>query len=293
MLEAGTLTLLFKHQGATLRLFGITRHSEPRNVSDLLINGLQCLFIKDLNIEQSCEWPCKLIVQNRETLQHLRLGVLTTVAQDYAIHPRPGQHTLPGSFSEMAKEALPASEREAMPKLSLKTLGLYGLNLENIVGGAIGLEIDFNSLTTLRLGSCSGLNQAFARLMGDNGSQNASSLKLMTFVVRYENGDQAFAQHLTAFLTSFAGLRHLVVLLDGQSQTMRKEPILEMHGKTLQSLVWEERTRPRKDAKKETSLSLKNSTLGLISMKCRSLRVLGLAMRWDEIIKSTTHIIKR
>ena len=286
-LEAATLTLLFKHQGATLHSFGITRHSEPWNISNLPKAGLQILKIRDLNIEQRCEWLSELIIQSRETLWYLHLGVLSKVAQDYAVDPRPGQHTLPGSFADMAKEALPASEGEAMPKMSLKILGLSGLNLEDIVGGAIGLEIDFNILTALTLESCSGLNQAFARLIGDNGSRNASSLKLTNFSVRQEDGDHEFAQHLTDFLTSFAGLIHLCVLLDGQSQAMRKEPILEMHGKTLQSLVWEERRRPRKDTKIDTSF-ISYTTLDVISRKCQSLRALGLPVRWEAIAKSTT-----
>lgn len=282
MLEAATLTLLFKHQGATLRGFCITRYSEPQNVSDLLINGLQNLSIRDLNIEQKCEWPSRLIIQNRETLRYLHLGVLSTVAQEYAMNPRPSQHTLPSSFAEVAKKALPASEREAMPKMFLNTLGLYGLNLENIVGGATGLEVDFNSMTSLRLESCSGLIVAFDLLLQNDGSQTAtlSALKLTSFFVRHENGGQKFAQQLTAFLTSFTGLKHLGLLLQGQCQAMSKAPILEMHGKTLQTLVWDERKGSRHDTTGDPSLFGKDNNLKLISLKCPNLTALGLPVGW-------------
>lgn len=282
--KPSTLALLLKHQGATLRGLHVTQYSEPQGSSSLLMQGLQSLSITDLNIEQRCEWPSKLIAQNRNSLRHLHLGVLTTLAQNYASVHRPSRKGFPASFAEIAKDALPASEREVVPTLSLQTLGLHSLNFENVVGGALGLEVDFSNMTTLKLRSCSGLDEAFAILMG-NVSQNArpSALKLTTFTLRHEDGGQDFVQNLTAFLTSFTGLEHLRLLLEGQRRATSKVPILEKHGETLQTLVWDERRRLRKNINEDNSLFLNgNNNFRLIARKCPNLKALGLSMRWGR-----------
>ena len=254
------------------------------------MKGLQHVVITDLNIGQRCEWPSKLIVQNCDTIRHLHLGVTSTVVQNYAIHSRPGEYELPASFGEMAKEELAAFEQDMMRLLSPETLGLYGLNFVNVVEGALGLQIDFGSMTSLRLESCSGLNEAFRILMGHDASQNAtlSALQLNSFLVRQEGVDQAFAQHLTAFLTSFTGLNHLGLLLEGHTHSMRKAPILEKHGKTLRTLIWDERRRPRKDTSEVTSLSTRdNNNLNLIAYKCPNLKALGLSVGWESLRYAT------
>ena len=243
------------------------------------------MVIRDLNIEQRCEWPARLIAQNRDSLRHLYLGIISVVAQYYTIHPGPSEFRLPTSLEEMAKDTLPANERQIMWTLSLETLGLYGLNFDDVVIGALGFKIDFGSMTNLRLESCSGLNEAFALLMGNDVPQNAtlSWLKLTSFFVRHEDPGQAFAQYLAAFLTSFTGLKHLGLLLEGKSQAMSKAPILEMHGKTLQTLIWDERERPRKDTKTDTSSVSRGDNLELISRKCPNLTALGLSVLWGFI----------
>lgn len=273
------------HQSATLRGLGLSRYSEPQNVSSLLIEGLQHLVITDLNIQRKCEWPSRLISQNRNTLRHLKIGVMNTVVRDYAIHNFLSHHELPSSFAECAKEELPVSERETMPTLSLETLSLYGLNLENVVGGALGLDIDFNSMTGLRFESCSGLTQAFALLMGNGGAQKTKLGSLKSFILRHEDGSQAFAQHLIAFLICLPGLSHLSILLDRCSKAIRTEQILGVHGKTLQTLIWEQRTGPRADTKSNTSV-FRNSNLKYISLNCPNLKALGLAIDWPSINRS-------
>ncbi len=281
-LETSKLALLLKNQGTTLSGLSITRYSEPQNVSSLLVGGLQRLAITDLNTEQSCEWPSKLIAHNRSTLRHLCLGIKNTIAREYATYSPPNRGGFPGSFAEAVKGVLPANEQVLMPMLSLETLVLYGLNLEEVATGALGLMIDFNCITVLKLDSCHGLEDAFPLLMGnDFQSASQSVLRLTSFFVRHKDSSQNFAQHLATFLTSFTGLRKLVLLLEGQNQAMSKAPILEKHGKTLQKLVWDERRGPRNDTKTDTFLHLKDNNLLLISVKCPNMMALGLPMRWD------------
>lgn len=282
MLEISTLELLLKHQGAKLCRLQVTRYSEPQNASSLLVAGLQRLDIFDLNTEEGCEWPSKLIVHNHNTLRRLHLGVRSKVARENPGDMRTIQHRLPTSFAKWAKEASIASEWEEMPTLSLQTFGLHGLNLENVMEGALGLEINFSSLTSLILASCSGLDQGFALLTGHDGSQKTKLSALKCLTVRHEDGSQLFARHLTAFLTSLFGLNHLCVMLDGCGSAVFQEEILDVHGKTLRTLVWEERSGPRTYAHVDTSLRCWGQ-LGQVFRKCRNLRVLGLSFHWRSI----------
>ena len=241
-----------------------------------MVEGLQSLVISDLNIDQKCEWPSRLIIQNRKTLKDLSLGISSTIAQ-CSIQDRLN-HKLPISFAETAKETL-ASEPE-MEMLSLKSLALSGLNLADIVGrGALGFHIDIKILTALDVKSCSGLDEALTVLVGTDAS-TLSAFKLTSFSLRHEEESPAFAQNLTVFLTSFTGLKHLRLLIEGQRRALNKGPILEMHGKTLRTLVWDERSGPRKGTNSDTALFLKDNGLGLVSQKCPKLIALGLCVRW-------------
>lgn len=276
-LEVSTLALLFKHQSAALRELNIPQYEEPQSISGLMVEGLQSLVISDLNIDQNCEWPYGIIMQNRNTLKNLGLGVLSKIAR-CSIQDRLN-HKLPISFAGTAKETLLASEPE-MEMLSLKSLELSGLNIADIVGrGVLGFQIDIKILTALELKSCSGLNEALTVLVGRDAS-TLSAFKLASFSLRHEEENPAFAQNLTVFLTSFTGLKHLRLLIEGQRRALNKGPILEMHGKTLQTLVWDERSGPRKGTNTDTALFLNSNNLNLVSQKCPELTALGLCIRW-------------
>ena len=230
-------------------------------------------------------------MHNRKTLKHLHLGILSTIAR-CPNQNRPN-HGLPTSFTEKAKRALPPSDPE-MGTLSLENLGLYGRDLGHVVGGAVGFQIDIKILTALRVESCSGLNEAFTVLVGNDNS-TLSALKLTSFFLRHEEGSLTFAQNLTLFLTAFTGLKHLTLLIDGQRHVdaMGKASILEMHGETLLTLVWDERSGPRQRSKtsKDTAVFArfsKNDDLGLISQKCPNLTALGLCIRWESHIGGST-----
>lgn len=292
MLETSTLALLLERQSATILTLCVTRYSEPQDASSLLVGGLESLEISDLNVEQTCEWPARLIALNCHTLRYLTLGVMSKVARNYAIHPDPIQIELPTSFAEWASVELSASEQEidgGMPTVSLDALSLYGLNLKKVVGGTIGLEIDFSTLTALELNSCSGLDEAFALFMGHDGAQKTKLGALKGFYLRHEDGSPGFAQCLTDFLTSLVGLNHLSILLDRCSGVIYQEQILGGHKKTLRTFVWDERSGPRNDARSDTSL-VQKGLLKHVSLGCPNLEALGLSIDWPNIAKSSTGI---
>ena len=74
---------------------------------------------------------------------------------------------------------------------------------------------------------------------------------------------------------------------------MSKAPVLEKHGKSLQTLVWDDRRRPRKDTNEDTSLFLRGNNLNLIAQKCPNLRALGLSMRWGIPQSATAQPVVR
>lgn len=167
------------------------------------------------------------------------------------------------------------------------------MDVRTVVAGALGLEIDFTSLTALRLESCSGLDEVMADFVGKD-PQRATPFRLTSLFVRHELGSEAFAQHLTAFLTSFAGLPHLSLLLEGHGRAVRKAPILEMHGKTLHTLVWDERERSRKDTKTDTALVPNDNSLGIVPQYCPNLTALSLSITWGRFPRSASiHLLVR
>lgn len=121
-LGAGTLALLLEHQRARLRGLRVARYLEPQDVSSLLLGGLQQLVLTDLNVEQECEWPFRLIVRNRDSLRDLYLGVVGYCAHHYAMSDRPSQ---PGPQSPTAKAiaVIFGSELQMVRMSSLETLG--------------------------------------------------------------------------------------------------------------------------------------------------------------------------
>ena len=261
------------------------------------MGGLQYLAITDLNLDKRNEWPARLIAQHRNTLLHLRLGTMNSVARAYAenILTRydPSRwYMLPTSFRPAKMKGSRAVGPETKPVLSLRTLSLYGLSAEKVLRGAFGFEIDFKSLTSLRLASCCTVESAFALLMGKNGSPNASSsaIKLSSFFIRHEGRGHSLARHVKAFLLSFTGLKHLTLLLEwGESgRAMNKAPILDMHGKSLQTLVWDERTGPRKALGASSSVCSSNN-LRLVLDKCPNLTTLGLPVNWEPHGSNAIH----
>ena len=283
-LEAGTLALLLRHHRP--RGLHVARYAEPQAVSGLVVEGLRRLILTDVNVEKRCEWPYQLIVRNRNSLRELHLGAMAYGAYHYAVSCRSARQGL--TFTrKKGKEAVFGSQGQMVRLPSLESLGLCGLDVGTVVAGALGLEIDFAGLTALRLESCSGLNGVLADIVGRD-TQRATPLRLTSFVLRHERANEAFTQHLTAFLTSFAGLRHLVLLVEGHPRAMCKAPILETHGKTLQTLVWDERKGPRLDTRSDTALVPNDNSLHGISQHCPNLTALGLSIKWGRFPRSTT-----
>lgn len=194
-------------------------------------------------------WAANVIAKNAETLHHLSLGFTTLIAREFA-HGRPLRSTRRSALLALALKRTSKPDLEPLIHLSLKSLSLDCLDLEKVIRGEMTLEIDFRNITELRLESCSGLSQAFSIFMGQADSSKLALRALQDLFVRVEDPDPYFSTSLERFLTSVRGLTHLQVLIEKLEEPQGLEPNLEsivkVHGKTLSTLVWDERGGPEK-----------------------------------------------
>lgn len=286
-LDASTLNLLFGRQAASLQIFSCNRYSSSCDSSGSVIEGIRRLSFEGMDFDRGgCKWAATMIVESAETLDYLALGFKTRIAQDFALKIHPPYDQMSTSFAADVQDVLSESDLEPLIHLSLKSLQLCGLDLGDLVRGKMALDIDFNNISELRLESCPGLIEAFSLLTGQGKSSKLALNALEDLFVRLENPDPNFSASLESFLTSVRGLTHLQVLIDKAPGPIDQdlEPILKYHGKTLKSLVWDERRGPRKHLDECTSLlSTKFGNLRVISRNCPFLTNLGIPLDWDTI----------
>ena len=235
----------------------------------------------------SCAWAASMLSKNAESLDYLHLGAINRIAHEYARQRRPPNDVISRSLANEIKKLLSKIGPDRLIHLSLDSLTLCGLNFEKVLCGEIGLDIDFNNLTTLELESCTGIAQAFNLLVDQKDSPKLALGALECFCLRLEQPVQTFSAGLETFLTSLRGLTHLSVLIDGASASQNLKPILKVHGESLHALVWDERRGPRTQLGVSTSLlSTKVGNLKIISHYCRVLQVLAIPLYWEAISRS-------
>ena len=241
--------------------------------------GIRQLSVEGMDPDTGgCEWAARMIVENADTLDHLNLGSYVGIARDFAVRRAPRHDEMGTSLATAVKGALSESGQEPLIRLSLESLYLCGLDLGGLIRGEMALDIRFSNIFELRLESCPGLSQAFSLLMGQGGSSKLNLSALQDLFIRLEDPDPNFSASLESFLTHIRGLTHLQVLIDRALDLQDLKPILEVHGKTLRTLVWDERRRPR--------ISLFWSQFGnlrVVSKNCPSLQVLAIPLDWETI----------
>lgn len=287
-LDVSTLKLLFERQEASLQFLSCNRLSSSCDVLGSVIEGIRQLYVESMDPDLGgCEWAARMIVENAETLDRLYLGFCTHIAHDFALNRDPLHFQMTTLFAYAMKKALPGSDQKRQISLSLEYLGLCGLDLGDLVRGELALDIDFTNITELRLESCSGLSQAFTLLAGQGVSPKLALGALKDLFVRLENPESNISTSLESFLTSIHGLTHLQVLIDDCLAVQNLEPILQVHGETLCTLIWDERNGPRRSLKVSNSmLSTKLGNLRVVSKHCHYLAVLGLPLDWEAISSS-------
>ena len=293
-LDVSTLRLLCARQEASLRTLFCTRNNSTIQNSGSIFGALHSLSVESMDLDsRSCWWEARMIIKNATTLNHLRLGSISRIAHDFALKRRPECDDMSVVFLRSIANNL-VNLNLSDVRLSLRSMHLCALNLQIVLQGEMALDIDFTKITQLRLESCPELSQAFSILVNPAVPSSIALGALKDLFIRLEDPDAQFSNSLKSFLISIPGLIHLRVLIDNALADQDLEPILEIHGKTLRTLVWDERRGPRTRLDTCTSwLSTDLKTLKILSQKCRSLTTLGMALDWEAMSRPRRQVTKQ
>lgn len=174
-------------------------------------------------------------------------------------------------------------EKDKKPvKSSIRVLRLSSFDLDAILIHPRPF-IDFTKLTSLLLESCAGLESGLARL-----KSIASLPELCSLTIRTELSCDQLLSSLESFICSLSGLTDLCLLLEGGLEEVKLEELLEVHGKTLRTLVIETRIGPRRSTARTTSTQPKrhatHSYISEISSHCPNLVELGVTIDWKMFL---------
>lgn len=257
--------------------------------------GLESLTTKSINL--AVDYLRTLILVQGDTMKSLCLGAESDVLRDYQesnqnslLRRQEYVDTLVDSLDPHDDD----EDQDYSPWLMLQELQLVGLDVCKIIKPA-SLFLDLHSLTSLTLETCLGLETALDMLAtkkNKSGLPLRSGLRLHYFSLRHEASNQQFRARLIDFLSAIQGLTHLLVLLENSDRSRPDDldPILAVHGQSLRSLVWDERSGKR-DLFVPSEETYKPSYLRLatIATHCPNLVELGISMDWRDFTKKGSH----
>ena len=271
---------MLKQQGAsiqTLNLEGYIPYQGESNLANIANPKLTALSMTELNVKSR---SVELRLMVFQSLRHLRLGVEATLAY---------QHAKYGSLSHdgvSIRFKCDATQRSSISDglfERLESLSLVGVDFNDLTSGQRNPAVDLSRLSMLTLESCVGLESAFFTLV-DPGKR---MMRLHTLAIRQDEVSDEFVDRLKDFLLSLTPLAHLQILLENCECSVDLDEILQVHGKRLQTFVYDERTGSRNDTRRDTIPCWHNyRTLMLVSKHCPELKALGILFDWEEIVEN-------
>lgn len=244
-----TLSLLLKHQGASMHTLNFKAYNGPWKRAYLAkpeMEGLTTLCVPELN-DQHGEWPFDLVAKNHKSLRRLQIGSEVDFALEYAAAGYFDSDEIIRSektvdiAERLYRKFDDLNEPSLSPRsLRLESLSLVGLDVSILATASVEPVIDFSSLGMLTLESCAGLAAAFPLLIGSGAGRlkARSKFRLHTLVIRHENTTDEFQQEFETFLLSLKPLTNLHVLVEGSYEVaFELREVLKLHGKRLRSLI--------------------------------------------------------
>ena len=292
-MESATVYLLFERHSASIKHLSMARVQEMETIWDRS-KVIETLELTSLNRSASCHLPAELIVSNANTLKQLHLGNNVNLAKAYVAHHsiQSAQTVNASDFATYLKSGVVALRRSLTVLPCLQQLTLTGFDVDQVALGSLGVRLCLHSLKSLILESCSGVEQAFISMLECThcNSGNSGNLQLEALKIRHENATPLFQEYLWDFLKGFSGLKRLELMLEGPSHMppAHIQSIFRVHGRTLSTLLWDQRTGPRTSVNSDTSLS-HHSLLGLVARKCPKIQELGLNINWSRMLSSQGH----
>lgn len=293
-----TIEILLKCHGTTLREFQIEKYSEyPPVPYTLPAPSLECLHMRSLAFDVDISWSTKFLVVHHGSLRHLQLGVESTLASIYTSGVMVWDTDMQPVSQRIYEGIEDAFSRFHGPQethgFTFDTLSLSGLDLGVIFNAKNKYLPGLSDLTALVLESCSGVSQTFQDLLGPVALRvPPAGIKLRSFSLRAKcdpSQMQDFKADLEAFLCSFQGLRRLEVLLEGSQVPHDQSAILKAHGNSLETFIWDERSKCRAKIDHGASVIPGTGHLRAVSAACSNLTSLGLALQWKSFTSSSKY----
>lgn len=288
--EDFTLECLHEVQPENLTTFEMNTYAgDTVDWANFKIPSAKSFSLTSMNHETSGYWIAQAI-NSSPFLEHLCLGAESCAYRSYKDLYPDFHEDIDSVVNEMVdsmREILGFIEElsdEGPPYIycsDLTALDLKGLNVSKLFKADFTI-LNWQSLTSLTLESCRGIEHAFEFFAENfNLSSSSSHMRLKLFSIRHDSCDQDFRNQLVKFLVSIPGLINLSVLLETKRPLEDFEKVMSRHGKSLKTLLWDERKR-RQDAsfplRRTNPLSYHH--VDTIARCCPNLTELGLSLDW-------------
>ena len=295
-IEYGTIALLYNLHGATHSSFSIedtawgpNKDSPP--TSEWALEEIQARQIdRDLD-----HWlPC-LLSQASSTLRRLCIGRENYLVAAYKQRVKSDEDLEDQDFysNDLAAKLTRACEQwttEKTPIMTLDSLRLIAVNVIHFMNPAFRPIIAYDALVTLRIESCLGLNEFCQALTDDRTEQLRAKGVIFPYLkdlaVRAERVDNILMRCLKTILVLLQPLRQLFLLLEGHFKEEIIQKVLNRHGQSLQSLIWDEREASRSRGESRSIRTCSNH-LRVISKRCPRLEALGVRLIWSFLTDGT------
>lgn len=286
------LDALVQHQNSTLQELRVYELEAFWNSRGLIPENLQVLECRSV---LDGEALARIVKANCDTLKVLRVGqekvLVDRYRQDRTFFQAQTIQTLHASLDVVGFQDVK----------NLEELGVYGLDVSFLFLEPT-LHVSFvSNLRRLSLESCHGtaallddLASAFHDIQFES-SPDKQLPQLKHFLLRHEAPTQQLKAALNRFLSTFAGLETLSILLENATLLDRPQTFLSNHGPTLKTLVLECRIQPRENLGLDTtrpfgagtfSQTLWQDSIEDVCRLCPNLEELGTGFPWnDEIVR--------
>ncbi len=295
-MSSDTFDCLDETQRGCLVTLGISNYSQDiknKNREDGTISGIESFSFSDLDGSLQALWLANIFYANYDSLEHVCLGAEPTALD---LHNRPNADVPDHTALDFCLDAMTDKLKRALQRcagvgladtpllIACKALELKALNISKLIKPGFLFQ-DWRCLGSLTFYSCLGVEQTLTLLANEKNQQVQpflSELRLHSLHVRHEYANQEFKAQLRGFITSLPGLVNLSVLLQSNGQPLELTSILMKHGKTLRTLVLEDRRRRRltfAPSRGDEAPSMRQ--LRHVSYYCRHLVELGIALDWE------------
>lgn len=294
-LSSEILDVLVERQGRSLRqlqLYELAPCDRATSTPSNLVS-LECRAVND------GEGIEKIIIENKKTIQKLRLGQERRLIEQY-------QQARAGGLEQISQpgESFFVDALRLEDFANLRELSLVGLDVSRLRPASAPEGLFLCKLDRLTVESCPGSAEFlgvvahtfhWALHSPDAPQTPRITPSLRHFLFRHENPTFEVKDSVIRFLASFNGLHTLSLLFENGAVLERPSTFIANHGPTLHTLVLESRVQPREHLGLDTSRpfgaggysqELWVESINDIARLCPDLVELGMGFPWnDEIVR--------